>query len=426
MSNVASRWQRIQPWVVCFSASLFFFYIFMQLNMFNALETAIIPAFHLTAEQYGYLSACQVYANILFLFPAGMLLDRFSTRKLLIVVMAGSVFCTYLFSHAQLYWQVEILRFSMGIFSAFALITPVRLATRWFPAKRMALVIGLIVTFAMIGGMTAQAPFMYLIDLFGWRQTLMIDALIGLFLLVPIVLFVRNQPRAGTQGVCYTDHPVSNLGLWKSLKKVLSNQQNWLAGIYGSLINLPLFVFGSTWGTMIIVQTHHLSRETASFAVSMIFIGMIFGSPAFGWLSDRLQKRKPPMIVGAITSLMIIIGLLFIPHLSFYALLITFFLLGFVCGSQIIAYPLIAESNPPEFTGTAEGVASVLIMSGGFTIQLFPILLGLNWNHTIINGIPVYSMHDYLIGLSVLPIAFVVALLVSFVVEETRCRRLEG
>ena len=40
---------RLQPWVVILSAALFFFYEFIQMNMFNAIDPSLIKAFSVTA-----------------------------------------------------------------------------------------------------------------------------------------------------------------------------------------------------------------------------------------------------------------------------------------------------------------------------------------------------------------------------------------
>ena len=116
---------------------------------------------------------------------------------------------------------------------------------------------------------------------------------------------------------------------------------------------------------------------------------------------------------------------MYVPHLSFWYLLILFFLLGFVISSQIISYPLIAESNPAILTGTAEGLASVLIMGGGFAIPFFPALLDLYWDHTMHRGIPFYSVQNYHLAFMIMPIAFLIALVFACMIQETHCRAFE-
>src|SRR3990167_6276873 len=101
--------KRIQPWLVIFSASLFFFFEFMQVNMFNAINSSLYIAFQLTdATQLGVLSACYMYAIVFFLFPAGMILDRFSTRKIIITAMFLCVLCTAAFSYTTALWQAGL------------------------------------------------------------------------------------------------------------------------------------------------------------------------------------------------------------------------------------------------------------------------------------------------------------------------------
>ena len=75
-------------WIVTLTASLFFFYEFIQLNLFNAIAVDLMQDFHLDAAQLGNLSSMYFYANALFLFPAGMMLDRFSAKKLLLFAVA--------------------------------------------------------------------------------------------------------------------------------------------------------------------------------------------------------------------------------------------------------------------------------------------------------------------------------------------------
>lgn len=414
--------KRIQPSLVVFSASLFFFFEFLQMNMFNALDPSLYKAFHLTnSTQLGQLSACFMYSMVLFLFPAGIILDRFSTKKIIRLAMFSCIAFVFLFSFTTTLWQGEACRLITGIGDAFCLLTCVRLASRWFPAKHMALVVGLIVTFAMIGGMIAQTPLTELIKMVGWRTALRIDAAVGVVMLAIIFIFVRDFPP-GTRAFFEAQHvSLEKLGFFRALGRIIANIQNWLGGLYVSLVNLPLMLLGSTWGAFYLTQTQHLSTFDASYVDSVLFLGMIIGSPVAGWVSDKLRRRKTPMIFGAIASIGVILAIMYAPNLSLDDLKILFFTLGFVMGFQIIGYPLVAESNPSILTGTAEGLASVLIMSGGFLIPVFPMLLNLHWNHAMKNGIPQYSLHDYHLAFLIMPIAFLIALIASFAIKETRC-----
>ena len=378
MSNQVKN-RSLQPWVVCFSAALFFFFEFMQVNMFNALDPSLIKAFHVNATELGSLSANYFYANFLFLFPAGMLLDRYSTRWIIILAMGASVLCTFGFAMSEHVWQAGACRFITGIGGSFCLLANVRLASRWFPPRRMALVVGLIVTFAMLGGTVAQTPMILLTDSIGWRNTLLVDAFSGVAILIVIALFVRDYPQGMAAKVDAHYQQLKDTGFWKALGQTVRNGQNWLCGLYTSFLNLPILLLGAMWGSMYLVQVRGLTRPESSAVTSALFIGMIIGSPFIGWLSDKLQRRKSPMIIGAVLSVLLFIGLILTPDLSLFELIGLFFLLGFITSAQIISYPLIAESNPAALTGSSEGLASMLIMAGGVSPNLC--LLGL-WKCT--------------------------------------------
>src|SRR6516225_7591898 len=101
-------------WLVTITASLIFFYMFIQLNMFNAIDVQLMQSFHLNAPELGKLSSMLFYANAMFIFPAGLLLDRYSTKKLLLFAVVLLVVGTFLFGYAETYLTAAIGRFITG------------------------------------------------------------------------------------------------------------------------------------------------------------------------------------------------------------------------------------------------------------------------------------------------------------------------
>lgn len=409
--------QRFKPWLVCLTASLFFFYEFLQLMMFNALDPYLLKEFKISATQLGNLSAYYFYANIIMLFPAGMIIDRVSTRLLISIAMTASILSTLLFSQTHSLGLAQLSRFITGIAGSFCFLSCMRLTSRWFPPKKMAMAIGFVVTMAFLGGTAAQTPMTLLTDHLGWRNALLIDALFGFIMLIFIIAIVRDAPNS--ENISHQKAP--SLGFWESLVKSIGNAQNWFAGMYTSLMNLPIFLLGAMWGGLFLVQIHHLTRAQASLVTSMIFIGTIFGSPAIGWISDRFARRKMPMIICAVISLAIVIFINYSPVLTMPMGMVLFFLLGFITSAQIISYPLIAEANPRALTATAGGIASTLIMAGGISQPFFGWLMTLNWNHLMSNDIPVYSLSDYRLALLIMPIGFILSLIFAFLIKETYC-----
>ncbi len=409
-------------WLVVLTASLFFFYEFIQLNFPNAIDTQLMQAFNLNAPELGFLVSMYFWANTVFLFPAGNLLDRYSTKKLLLGAVIVTTVGTFVFALANDSFVAGVGRFIVGLGASFCFLSCIRLASRWFPPSRMALVTGIVVTMAMLGGFVAQSPMVFLTNLVGWRHAILLDAALGVVITIIIALVVQDRPPGKHEEAHLHKSTLKEMGFWRCIRLVFLNPNNWLGGIYTSLLNSPVFILGGLWGIHYLKQVHNIDSIQASYATSMFFVGVILGSPAFGWFSDHIGRRCLPMIFGAILSLIVILILMYVPGLSLTSLIILFFLIGFFTSSQVLSYPTIAELNPIELTGTAVSIASISIMfSGVILLPLFGWLLELNWDHTVVDGIPIYSAHAFNMAMLIMPIAFVIGLFVAFRIRETYC-----
>jgi MFS family permease len=184
----------LRSWIVIISPSLFFFYEFLQMAVFNSISQALMQTFDISAQQFGILSAGYFCANVLFLFPAGLALDRFSTRKLIIYGLSLCIIGTIAMAFASNFYFALLARFLIGMSSTLCFLSVARLTTRWFPLHSSALAIGVAVTIAMLGGFIAQTPMTLLVAEVGWRKALLIDAVLGVIFLWIIFKTVYHFP----------------------------------------------------------------------------------------------------------------------------------------------------------------------------------------------------------------------------------------
>ncbi|MCC5013540.1 MULTISPECIES: MFS transporter [unclassified Legionella] len=407
----------LMAWMVCLSAGLFFFYEFFQLNIFDVINQPLRDDFHLNAAQLSWMSSTYLWADILFLLPAGIILDRFSTRQVILSAMFICVIGTLGFALTHSFALACFFHFLSGIGNAFCFLSCVVLVSNWFPPRRQALVIGSLVTMAFLGGMMAHTPFAHLNEYYGWRNSLLIDGAVGVFLLLWIYKIVEDKPYIVSR------RPTSGqAAILPGFLQALANRQNWLAGFYTSFLNLPIMVLCALWGASYLQVVHHLSEMAASNVVSLIFMGSILGCPLVGWLSDSQGRRKPLMIMGAIATLLAVLPLFMDLALSQFQLSILFFMLGLFTSTQVISYPLIAESNSTKNTGTATGIASVLIMGGGGVGQ---VIFGVLIQHHAIASAQQYTVADFQYAMWIFPLTAVAALLAVLMTRETYCKRLD-
>ena len=415
----ANLWQ---SWLVCLSASLFFFYEFIQMNMFDAISVPLMQAFHIQATQLGQLSSFYFISNVIFLFPAGILLDRYSTRKIILLSLNVCILGIAAFAlTTSLFWAC-IFRFLMGIGSAFCFLSVVRLATRWFPFSRLALVTGVIVTMAMLGGMAAQTPLSLLVVILSWRKVLLIDAAFGCLIFLIIARTVKDFPRYYNEYRRLERQQINDMGHWKSMGSAFLKLQNWFGGIYTCLMNLPLSLLGGIWGILYLTNAHHIFKIEATYITSMLFMGTVIGGPLVGFLSDKIGLRRLPMLVGAALSLGLILTVIEISNLSFFSLLMLFLAMGLTTSSQVIGYTMVAENSLPAITAMSVSVVSITTMGGQAIFQpLFGHLMDLHVTY-FHHSMGIYLAPDFHWAMLILPIGFLIALGIALCLQETYCR----
>lgn len=408
------------PWMVCFAATLFFFYEFIQGNMFASIAANIMQDYEIQADKMAWLSSIYYLSNVLFLFVAGVVLDRFSIKNTLLIAMFLCVASTFLLAYSHSFYMALFCRFVTGIGSAFCFLGPVRLASHWFPPKRMALVTGAIVTMAMAGGMLAQYPLTQLVLLVGWRQAVQDVGLLGLTMLIVMFFWIKERPHAAAKEV------PAPINILSAAKKAYLNTQYLRAALYASLMNMAIAVFGAMMGTLYLVQRLEINASEASLINSMLFLGSIIGSPLVGWISDKMGLRVLPMKMGVLASLLVLIAILYLP-VSYSLMAFLFFLLGFFTSAQVISYALVAESSSPAMTATAVSVISILIQGGYIVYQnMFSYLLTSHGEMHMSNGTPVYLLSAYQYAAVILPIGLIIAFLMLLGLKETRCQNIEG
>lgn len=409
----AESGQQQVAWRVTLVASLFFFYQFLQISMFNSLNEFIQADLHLSLSQLGYLSSSYFFASLLSLIPAGIVLDHYSTRNTITYAIGGSAILLFILAQTDSLLVACVVRFLSGICGAFCFLSPVRLASRWFSSSELAFVVGIIVAVGLFGGVVAQSPILHLIYLFNWRITLWIIASVGLFLALLVRLFVIDYPK----GISPSSTVKHFSNYFESFTRVISTWRNWLVGLYISLMNIPILVLGAMWGDRYITSAYHVNGFVAAEACSMLFWGMIIGSPIIGRLSDKFHSRTEIMLLTA-CGLTLLYGLLlttFTHNIVFICMLL--FLIGAFSSGQILGYPYIAEINPSKYTATAEGLASMIMISGGLLQSLFGWLVEFASNVNVMTNTLNASTYRY--AILILPVTSAIALLTTLFLKRT-------
>lgn len=417
---MANKMERVpwMAWLVWGTAAVFYLYEYILRVSPSVMTQNLMQDFGVTAGSLGVLVSFYYYAYVPLQIPCGVIVDWLGVRR---VVTLSALFCTIgsiIFSQSDSLAYAQFGRFLMGAGSACAYLSTAKLAAEWFSPQKFAILTSITMGMGTIGGTFGGKPFAILVNQYGWRQSMVIAACVGICVTIAAWAFIRDKKETTSpeQGAEPAKHD-----LLSGLKIVASNPQSWLIGLYGCFMYLPLSAFAELWAVPYLMELYSIDNELAATASIMVFIGMAIGCPTSAWLSNRLQSRLKVMGGSAILTALLFVVIVYCPIIPLGLIFPLLFFSGLVAGGQILYFAAAKEINPPQTSATTVGFTNSLVMVSGVIFQpLLGYLLHFAWDGLkSSDGLPLYSLKAYQIALSPVPIAIAAAWFILRFVKET-------
>lgn len=390
-------------WLVGVSFVLFQF--FLQLSS-GVVIGAIMHDMTLSALTAGLLSGAFYVVYTTLQIPVGILFDRKSARNLLAInALICSTGC-FLFGFSDSLVGLFLGRALIGAGSSFAFIGLSHLLRQHYPLKQFAYMIGLSETLGFIATVIGMIAMGALVTKWGWRCFINTAGIVGLF----IAYLCWTKVPDGRK----PDRKVS-LHYGKQLMQIFSNGKAWINGIFVGLSFTVVTVFGALWAVPFIQVKLNCSLPQASAVSAMFFLGTAVGCPLFGWLSARLDKRRPLILSSCISTALLLLVLLYLPTQSFIIIMLLMLMIGICCGAYMLAYTIANELAPANSLSTCTGFTNMLAV---VTTPLLQPLVG--YLLDAFNDTDVYTIADYQIALLVIPGSLLVACILVFFLPEKR------
>jgi len=399
-------------WLMCALGTIFYCYEYYLRIAPSVMGSELREVYQVSEAALGHLSACFYYAYVMMQVPVGVLLDKFGPRRVLTVACFLCALGTYLFAGTDSFILSQLGRFLVGFGSAFAYVGVLKLADIWLAPRYFALMAGICTTLGLLGAMTGQIWMTSWVEAIGWQKLCYYAAWIGLFLTALLWLGLKNKQAADLPQV---QHPT--LPMVGCLTGMLKSPQLWLTGFLGCLTFLPVSLLAELWGISFL-EARGLERQTAAVASSMVFLGFAMGGPVWGLLSDKLQSRKIPMMIGSLFAAIAASILIWLPDLSVYALNFTLLLLGFFTSAEVLVFAISNDMSDSRITATAAAFTNMLVMMGGAILQPVVGMLLDHLTNPLETALLPTAAH-YATALSVLPISLLIAAVLSLFLRET-------
>jgi len=415
---------KIRPWIIWGLGALFGLYTFLLQGSPSVMIPQLMQTYEIDVVKIGVLTSSFFYTYIVMQIPAGIFVDLWGPRRVLKICFLFCAIAVGWFAYSHYFWEGQTSRMIMGFFTSPSIICAFCLAARWFKASQFTLLVALTEFLALAGGVLGQGGMAYSVVKMGWRETMIMIAVIGLVLVFFALFIIHDYPDHDQS--LHNEKTFKELlkETGKSLVSVLSIRQIWMNGIYGGLIFGLFPAFAALWGVPYFSLRYNVTVDIAAYVASMFFIGACFGTLALGWISVHYHKRKPIMFTGSFISLLLMLAVLFIEGISLKMMFGLIFLLGFFCSSYALCFALASSYVPKARKGVAMGFTNMLCIAFGAPIlqPLIGYLLKLQAAaHK--TGLGAYTIEDYHYALLPLPACLILAFFLTFCVREKQAEQ---
>ena len=400
----------VAAWLLC---ALFYLYQYAARSAPGVMQDQLAAAWG--GNHIGAMISAYYVAYALTALAAGLLLDRYGAARTMpyAVALVGGGCLVF----AQGNESAGMIGFVLqGIGAVFAFIGSSYVAARNLPARMYAMFTGLTQCLGMLGAAFGSKPVQMAIDPSGsigisWQHVWTLFAGVGFILAVTTwIVMPREQDDGANHGA------LSPSSLVRPFKIVLGNAQSWLAGAIGGLLFVPTTIGAMVWATSFLHIGEQVSMAQAASDASMVPIGWVIGCPLLGYVSDKIGRRKPVLVAGALVMLAAGLAAVYLPEAALPRYLVPL-ALGIGSGAAMIPFTMIKEANPAEVRGTASGVMNFLVFLTTGVMSPFVSRL-----MTPSSEAPL-SLHEFREGFLPLIVGIGLAILLSFVIRETGTNR---
>ncbi|WHQ47206.1 MAG: MFS transporter [Candidatus Midichloria sp.] len=381
----------VSAWSAWFFATMFYAYQYILRVLPNIGMPNIINDFSINITQVGLFSGIYYIGYTLMHIPIGLLIDRFSIKKVIpICVLLTSVGLLPLL-YSSLFLNAILGRLLIGIASSASILGIFKVVKTGFGEVKFTSLVGMSVTIGLISAMYGGRPIDYLVSIYGWKTVINAFVIIGVAF---SILLYCVLPQITEKGKKYH---FSMREMWQDIKSIFCNPKIVVLSFIAGLMVGPLEGFADAWGTLFFESFYGFDRRHSSTLPSIIFLGMCFGSTLIGCIID---KTKSHIQVVLISNIMMILSflLVFSGKCNLYVLYFLMFVIGLLSAYQIPIIGKVRDYTNNRLADITSAACNMIIMVFGTVF------------HTLI-GIFTEQFGAISKGLAVIPVALIVALI---------------
>lgn len=317
--------------------------------------------------------------------PAGVLLDRYGSRALIVAGAALMASGQLLLALTESLPLAIGARAIVGLGDAVTFISVLRLVPHWFPPRQVPLLTQLTGICGQLGQVLSALPFLALLTGTSWATAYIAVAAFGVLAMVLVVAMVKDTPH----GRVVAAENLSARAVLGSVKTVWLRPGTRLGFFTHMGTQFSVTVFCLMWGVPYLTVAQGQSAGMAGALLTISVLSAITAGIVIGIVTGRYPHRRSWIVLGIIASNALTwTVVLALPHRAPLWLLVVLIVVISIGGpGSMVGFDFARTFNPSATLGTAQGmvnmggfVASLLVMqamgvilgaAGGYSFESF-------------------------------------------------------
>ena len=345
-------------WFIC--AFFYALEYFVRSSTGALLDDFMKEPYNLSITSAALFSSSFYWSYIISQIPAGIIVDKFGVKKVMIVSNAIFSVAMLIATIAHSEYMLLTYRILAGFGGGFAILCAIKSIAIWLPNRLFPAFTGLTQFVLYIGATLSAAPLVFLSEYLSISEIMALIFVISFILLLFTIFGIKTHPNYKKEN----KHNNKQSQTLKDILAVLKNKQIWFNGLFCFTIYGTTVLFADLWGIRYLTL-YGFSQSQAGFCTSLIFIGVCIFSPIWGVIASAVNREKIFLLISPIFGFFIVTYLLFYNQNIIVAYILCV-LFGGVQAVHVLNYS--ALRNAVSATQIATGLAAVnmfLPLSGG-------------------------------------------------------------
>jgi MFS family permease len=346
-------------WIVWAAGVLTYILTVMQRTSLGDAGLEAARRFGITPGLLAAFVFIQVAVYVAAQTPAGMLVDRFGPRLMLVVsgllLTAGQL----VLAIATSLPEAVLARVLVGLGDAIVFVAVLGLVPRWFRPRRVPLITQLTTILGQLGQILSAVPFLILLHGAGWSAAFGLAAGGSALAVLLAVVLIRNAPEPG-----WSPPPAAG----RQLRAVWGRPGTRLAFFGHMGTQFSMMVFALLWGVPYLESAQHLSHSATGELMTLFVVCTIAIGPLIGVFIARHPRHRPGLLLALIgvDALTWTAVLMFAGPAPRWLLVVLIVVLAAGGPGSVIGFDIARTSNPRANLGVAQSMVNM----GGFSATL--------------------------------------------------------